>query len=300
MRNLTILIPLDGSKQAELALAYLKALEPLQELRVRLLAVAESDERTSAEEEARREGAIGDYLDDVTERTRANYEMPIDCVRRTGRPYEQILEEARRDEIDLLLMTTHGRTITDPERLGSVADKVIRGASCPTLLIGPHASVPLQIEQITLPLDGSALAAEALPVAQALAGKLGSRIRLVEAVEHPPNDIDSVGSMTANVADALDASGSIYLEEAKAALQTGAPVETAVLAGPAAEALLTDLHEHRPDLLIMNSHGRTGFIRWALGSVTDRMIRGPVPVLVLRPQAEMGRRASSLTGTTAE
>jgi nucleotide-binding universal stress UspA family protein len=295
MANLTILVPLDGSKQAELALAYLTALRPLENLHVRLLSVAPSDESTSAEEEARREALAADYLDNVEERTRANYDITLDCVRRTGRPHEEILEETRRDDVDLLLMSTHGHTITDPERLGSVADKVIRGAACPTLLIGSHALVPLQIEQITVPLDGSDLAAEALPVARALAEKLGSKVRLVQAVEHPPYDIESVGtwlgSLGADVIESLNLTASLYLTEAKRELESSVPVETEVLTGPPTVALMSDLQEHPPDLLVMGSHGRTGIIRWALGSVTDRMIRGPVPVLVLRPLAESERRS---------
>jgi nucleotide-binding universal stress UspA family protein len=67
-----------------------------------------------------------------------------------------------------------------------------------------------------------------------------------------------------------------------------------VLSGPPARALLTDLKENRPDLVIMTSHGRTGFIRWALGSVTDRVIRGDVPVLVLRPVDSTGSRLDPL------
>ena len=295
MSDLTVLVPLDGSKQAELALAFLAALKPLPNLRVRLLTVAESDSSIDPAEETRREKLAREYLDGVTERTRANAGLPIDCVYRTGKAHEEILEEARRDDVNLVLMTSHGRTITDPERLGSVADKVVRGASCPTLLVGPRASVPLQIEQITVPLDGSSLAAEALPVARSLAERLASRLRLVRAVEQPPVDVDAIGSLAADVIESVGLTASLYLSEAKLELETSAPVETAVLYGLPTEALLTDVTEHRPDLLVMTSHGHTGFIRWALGSVTDRMIRGPVPVLVLRPQQEAGERLKPLS-----
>ena len=213
-------------------------------------------------------------------------------MRRTGKPHEEILEEAGRGDIDLILMTTHGRTITEPDRLGSIADKVIRGASCSTLVIGSHASVPLRIDLITVPLDGSPLAAEALPVARALAEKLGCKLRLVEAVNHVPYEFDSVASLGTEALEALNLSSSRYLESVRRELDTSAPVETAVLEGPPVAALMADLNEHRPDLVVMSSHGHTGFIRWALGSVTDRMIRGPVPVLVLRPRAESDRPSS--------
>jgi nucleotide-binding universal stress UspA family protein len=295
MSDLTILVPLDGSKQAELALSFLMALKPLGGLRVRLLTVAESDSGVPPEEESRRESMAREYLDGATERTKANFGVPVECVYRTGKAYEEILEEARREEVNLLIMTTHGRSITDPERLGSVVDKVVRGASCPTLLIGPRASVPLQVERITVPLDGSALAAEALPVARSLAERLGGRIRLVRAVNVQPADPDVLGSFAADLLESTELTASLYLSEARLELETSVAVETALLSGPPAEALLTDVKENRPDLLIMTTHGHTGFIRWALGSVTDRMVRGPVPVLVLRPQDESGPRLEPLT-----
>jgi nucleotide-binding universal stress UspA family protein len=103
-------------------------------------------------------------------------------------------------------------------------------------------------------------------------------------------DSDSIGGMPADVIDFAEQAASLYLSEAKLRLETQQPVEIAVLSGQPSQALLTDLKEHRPDLVIMTSHGHTGFVRWALGSVTDRLIRGPVPVLVLRPVAEAGQR----------
>lgn len=295
MSELTILIPLDGSKPAELALAFLRALEPLGEARVRLLSVAESDRSLPVEEENRRERLTGQYLDGVKARIDSSEGLSVECVRRTGTPYVEILDEADSQDVNLILMTTHGRTASEPERLGGVADKVVRGASCPTLLVGPHASVPLQIQRITVPLDGSGLAAEALPVAKALAERLSCGLRLVRAVHYPPIDPDSVGGLAADVIGSMERVAELYLSEAKLELETDRPVETAVLSGPPVEALMSDVREHPPELVVMTSHGHTGFIRWALGSVTDRLIRGPVPVLVLRPFDEVGDRLKPLT-----
>jgi nucleotide-binding universal stress UspA family protein len=296
MSDLTILVPLDGSKPAEQALLFLTALSALKDLRVRLLSVAESDADVSGEEETAREQSAADYLNAVAERLRAKFGFPVESVRRTGRPYAEILEEASDQDVNLILMTTHGRTSGEDERLGSVADKVVRGAACPTLLVGPHAAVPLQVEQVTVALDGSALAAEALPVARALAQRLNARLRLVRAVQYPlAVNSDSIGSLAADVVESLERTAALYLSEAKLELETSLPVDTAVLTGRPAEALLADVKEHPPSLLVMTSHGHTGFIKWALGSVTDRMIRGPVPVLMLRPEHEVGDRLKPLT-----
>jgi len=293
MSELTILVPLDGSKSAEQALLFLTSLSRLRDLRIRILSVAESDENVSVENA--REHLLADYLDEVTRKLEASFNSPIEKILRTGKPYVEILEEAADQDVNLILMTTHGRTAGEGDQLGGAADKVVRGATCPTLLVGPHASVPLQIERITAPLDGSQLAAEALPVARSLAQRLHSQIRLIRSVEYPlAVESDSIGSLATDVVESLELTASLYLSEAKLELEADVPVETAVLRGHPAQALLTDVKENPPDLLVMTSHGHTGFIKWALGSVTDRLIRGPVPVLVLRPEHEVGDRLKPL------
>ena len=61
-----------------------------------------------------------------------------------------------------------------------------------------------------------------------------------------------------------------------------------------AEAALGYGHKDRKpvELVVMTSHGRHGLARWTLGSVADRMLHGPAPVLVLHPG--QGAEASSL------
>ncbi|HLG10801.1 MAG TPA: universal stress protein [Dehalococcoidia bacterium] len=291
MAEFTVLIPLDGSKASELPIAFIAALKPLENLRVRLLSVcatADNEEELLKASEA--------YIDEVCRRTEAQYGMPVDGVCRTGEPQVEVLEEARRPDVNLLLMSTHGRTLSeDPERIGGVADKVIRGAPCPVLVVGPHASVPLQIEAITVPLDGSALAAEALPAVKRLAERLGARIRLVQVIAAPASqDADAIGSLAADVVESQALTASLYLSEAKLELETTQLVETDVLYGLPGPALVEDLRENPPNLVIMTSHGRTGFVRWTLGSVTDRLIRSNVPVLVLQPLKEVGDRLKPL------
>jgi nucleotide-binding universal stress UspA family protein len=60
-----------------------------------------------------------------------------------------------------------------------------------------------------------------------------------------------------------------------------------------AEVLLREIKESATDLVVMTSHGRGGFMRWVLGSVTDRVIRGSAPVLVIRPGGAIACSASS-------
>ncbi|MEQ8634752.1 universal stress protein [Gimesia maris] len=54
-----------------------------------------------------------------------------------GNPFVDILKYAKREEIDLIVVGTHGRSFTAHLLLGSVAEKVVRKASCPVLTVRP-------------------------------------------------------------------------------------------------------------------------------------------------------------------
>jgi nucleotide-binding universal stress UspA family protein len=64
----------------------------------------------------------------------------------------------------------------------------------------------------------------------------------------------------------------------------GIPTITAVESGYPAETILSYASDHKADLIIMSSHGRTGVSRWVMGSVADRVMRNsPVPILLVTP-----------------
>jgi nucleotide-binding universal stress UspA family protein len=87
--------------------------------------------------------------------------------------------------------------------------------------------------------------------------------------------------------EAALAEASSYLAVlAKSAAFEGVEVATEVLPGAPAEQVLAAVEPHRVDLIVMCSHGQTGFTRWAMGSITRRVVHhSPVPVLVLREKS---------------
>ena len=60
---------------------------------------------------------------------------PIELLVSVGAPYEQILQAATDQHVDLIIMGTHGRTGLSHTLLGSVAERVLRLASCPVLTV---------------------------------------------------------------------------------------------------------------------------------------------------------------------
>jgi nucleotide-binding universal stress UspA family protein len=67
----------------------------------------------------------------------------VEAVRSPGRPEQEIVELARRDRFDLLVLGTHGRTGLGHYILGSVAEEVVRHAPCPVLTVGSEAAATL-------------------------------------------------------------------------------------------------------------------------------------------------------------
>jgi nucleotide-binding universal stress UspA family protein len=137
------------------------------------------------------------------------------------------------------------------------------------------------ITRILVPLDGSALAESVLPVAAQLTRTLQGTLILLRVYDVPPSDV------SLRVIEAEAEQAQTYLSGvARRPEMAGLQVETKTLGGAAALNILDAVQEEQADLLVMSSHGRSGFKRWVLGSVAEHVIRhAPVPVFLLhRPR----------------
>jgi nucleotide-binding universal stress UspA family protein len=149
---------------------------------------------------------------------------------------------------------------------------------------------------ILVPLDGSALSEQALPMAQHLARSSDTSLHLLqvislrselEALRGSVSESVTVLEMAQDAArrlrEAQTARGKAYLEGLAVQLQqAGMHVTTALREGAADENIVAYAKEHEIDLIVMSTHGHSGFKRFLLGSVTDRVIRaGQTPVLVV-------------------
>jgi nucleotide-binding universal stress UspA family protein len=297
MTDYSVLVPLDGSRAAEQALAYLDALRSLGESRVLLLSVVDEAEDyrglSGSEAVDREANMLSTYLREVSSDVQKHLGVTVETKVLRGSPAGRILDEARSLSPDLLVISTHGRTGIGRWRLGSVADKVIRGATCNTLVVGPKttelnswldARIMPPFTAVLVPLDGSALAERALPVARSFVESFGSDLHLVRVVPIPiAADGFGTEAYSADLLDAMVSAARTYLATTAGGIKDGAGVTTDVLIGGAAFRLEDYIKEKGIDLVILTSHGRGGLIRSALGSVTDRLIGGLAPVLVVRP-----------------
>jgi nucleotide-binding universal stress UspA family protein len=302
MAGLKALIPLDGTKLSESAFELLPLLKTMGFDSIRLVSVWESAWEES--ESGRKEEDFGE----ATQKGRAYLEAYLkqlagivtaagfqpETVVRTGRAAEEVIDAAQ--GVDLVLIATHGRTGISRWWLGSVADKVVREVECPVLLIGPNVQqdlTPSRYQRILLPLDGSEQAEEALPLAVWLSRLTNSEIDVVRCMSLTPVAYDpSMSIYSADLIDSLEEAVEDYLAGVKAKLP-GVRAATHMKVGGAGELLTEHLEERPANLVVMTSHGRSGVRRVALGSVTDRLLHGPAPVLVVRPGGGLLQAAKS-------
>jgi nucleotide-binding universal stress UspA family protein len=245
-----------------------------------------------AEVAAKGEAAVNAYLTKQAERVKA-MGFETSAAVRVGKAADETLKLALERDVDLIAIATHGRDGLDRFRLGSVADKIIRNASCPTLVIGPNVRselAPYDVKRILVPLDGSGLAEEALSVASWIARQEKAEIDLVRVVSITPVSYDeSMGFYSMDLLTAMEDAARTYLERMAEGLKP-VPTQTSLLVGSAGEQILEYMKERPADLVVLASRGRAGLLRAALGSVADRMLHGPCPVLILRPEEEVKSR----------
>jgi nucleotide-binding universal stress UspA family protein len=286
-----ILVPLDGSLFAEQALPLAAVIAARQGGEIVLLtAVSAGDRwggRPPAQWHTEEQAAAGAYLQTVAEglrdkgaraRTRVDWQEAADAIS----------SAAEQEAAGFIVMTTHGRSGLSRWVLGSVADKVLRTASTPLILIRPVTDTPppKTLHRITVALDGSKLAEAAIPEAERLARTMGASLLLVRAVVPAALVYGAEG-----VPGALPVLGEVenqarrYLERTAARLRKKRNVEVSldVSVGAAAEVILEASRRNQSDLISITTHGRSGLERVVFGSVADAVVRhSELPVLVIR------------------
>ena len=205
-----------------------------------------------------------------------------------GVPFDEIAKTAKAWDADLIVIATHGYTGLQHVLLGSTAERVVRHAPCPVLVVrgrvkhGTKAAFsPDKVRSILVPVDFSKPSLEALPHALALAQQQNAQLTLIHVIEpfHPDMRIDTTQSQRdARVAahgrlgKLADATRRIWPRTGRE-LRAGAPVTTITALAQRTNA----------DLIVMGTHGRTGVKRGLIGSVAERVVRhAPCSVLVVR------------------
>jgi nucleotide-binding universal stress UspA family protein len=193
------------------------------------------------------------------------------------------------------VMSSHGYSGLARWLLGSVAEKVLRGADCPVLVV--RSIMP--ITRILITLDGSPLSAHVLEPAMQIARRTLADVTLLRAL--PPLDPYELQAMDAHEAglgqrlrEELRDQAQTYLwSAAEPYARQGMTIHTVVEYGEAAQTIMDYAERAEIDLIAMATHGRTGLRRWRYGSVTEKVLRatGRSMLVVRPPDAELSGEA---------
>lgn len=207
----------------------------------------------------------------------------VETVVVTGSPADAIVHYAEDNNIDLIVMSSHGRTGSSRWVYGSVAEKVMHHAPCATAIIRAHVAVEMfQNHKLLVPLDGSELAERALAPALALAGAVQAHIVLLRVVAGREPLAESMTPVGERIEEALTAAGAQERAEAEAYLQRIYGVsdnqhlffDVQSTDGDVADAIVSYADAQHVDVIVMSSHGRSGIGRWLHGSVAEKVLRG--------------------------
>jgi nucleotide-binding universal stress UspA family protein len=294
----TILLPLDGSPLAHQALPYAAGLARQSGARIILVRAAEAHTLLDVDIADAQLGVLSRAEHDLEAAAAQLHEERIQCEAHVyyDAPVPAILDSARRHHADLIVLSTHGRSGLGRVIYGSVADDVLRHAEVPVLLIPPtidHAWPADRALTILVPLDGSALAEDALRSAERLATLPGARLHLLRVIEPARYPLAGEGYVYVPFDDEAErADAQAYLDEQIARLaRGGVPATSQVVMGMPISVIPRVAAECGADVIAMATHGRGGLARLVLGSVaTGTLQRTHVPVLLTRPSG-LGRPA---------
>jgi nucleotide-binding universal stress UspA family protein len=290
----SILVPLDGSKLAEVVIPHAVAFANAFNANLKLLRVIEppSDADTQPVnplnwEISKREAET--YLEEIG-RQLHKIGLKVNYAILEGSPANQIVEYVDNQEVDLIILSSHGRSGLTRWNISSVTRKIIQNAKRSTMVVRAFGSPETSPEdfhyrRLLVPLDGSVRSEYVIPIANLLAKKQGAEMVLVHVVYKPEmprrtplsdEDIQLIDRfIERNRQEAAR-----YLEQVEC--PESVDCQTRLIISENVENSLHDLVEDEQiDLVIMSAHGYSGNRRQPFGNVTTNFIEYGISSLLI-------------------
>jgi nucleotide-binding universal stress UspA family protein len=294
-----ILVPLDGSALAECVLPHVIALVNHSGAEVTLLHVLEQN---SPPDQVRpvdpltwriRQTEAKTYLEEVGRRLQeAKLTGSLETVLLEGQVTESIIELAHERQVDLIALSSHGRSGLSRWNVSSVAQKIILRSGLSIFMARAYqAPQPelggLNYRRILIPLDGSQRAEYVLPLLRALSQEHQAEILLTHVVALPemprrvpltPKEQElSQGLVKLNEEEITH-----YFDQLKSRLPSN--IQTRIVISDSVISTLHHLVEDElADLVVLNAHGYSGTRKYPYGSIGLSFITyGSTPLLILQ------------------
>jgi len=306
-----ILAPLDGSPLADRILPHVAAIAQIDGSPITLLRVLETDGVQSTAVDplawtfAKAEAQA--HLHEAAKQL-AQLGLASDSVLLEDGAAQRIVEYTQKHNVDLIVLSSHGRSGLSNWNISSVAQKVIHRAGVSILLVrsmrmpspddapaGDAAQI-VQYHRILAPLDGSQRAESVLPMASALAERHSADLLVVHVVARPEM-IQRVplGPEDAALTERVVARNALEAERYLAQLPSRLPAKThtRVLIGDSVTQALHDLvKQEQVDLVVLSAHGHSCYSQWPYSALVNSFITyGATSLLILQdlPRNEISR-----------
>jgi nucleotide-binding universal stress UspA family protein len=282
-RNMLVL--LDGSQLAEVVFKYAQELSARLNLDLELLHVCAPGEAEQLPMRRAYMEHMAEVMCSGAEQIRYSIsdESVASCIRARGTvvvgyPAEEILKYVDANDVDLILMSTHGHSgIKEWDDVGGVASKVLHASNVPVWLVPAElrdeiVSDTLPQRTLVVPLSGSKMAEAAIPHALNVARQRGaeSEIVLLGVL-----DLGNIVVSRAQLREREEAQAKLkrYLEGiADLVRAEGFAARTEVLVGEPVASIIEFLRTNPPQLICMATRGKTGLSKFVFGSVTENVI----------------------------
>ena len=292
-----ILVPLDGTSEAAVALMPARTVAKATGAAVTLVTVIDTE--ASAADHTRATAQL-----EGTEAELSAEGLQVDSLVRRGEPAAEIVGATIEQGVDLVTMATHGRSGLVRAILGSVAQRVVGMSPVPVLLLRPGGHAMTRLDVVLVAVDGSPGGALAVAAAVPLARAANARVILL--------DVAVPFAAYLSMAGAGSNGGMFYFDPAwddeasesakryvsgmadrlqKLGVQAEGMTATGSVLTPStsvAEAIMQTANDVGADLIVMSTHALTGPARTLLGSVADAVVRSSHRAVLLprRPRSE--------------
>jgi len=272
-----ILVPIDGSDLAELALPYARELASAFNSELILLYVGEP-----ADDEHLHMHQL--YLEKLAGQMKKQLKK-VSPVVISGKPAEEIVKYTEKNDIRLIIMASRGSS--------GIASKVIDATGVPLLLIKESkrrrkTKEKHLISRILLPLDGSEAGEAAITRVKELKSRLESEVILLDVVPKGRH-LRTVGGLDYILypepeMETFRAEAKTYLDKVYKRLQRGkGELKVEIRSGEVAKEILNYAKKKRASLIAISTHGHSGMTKWVFGSTAQKVMQdSPIPVLVVK------------------
>lgn len=211
-----------------------------------------------------------------------------------GIPSERIVAVAGTLKADLVVVGSHGHSGLEHVLLGSTAERVVKGASCPVLTVrplhlsrnemSPRASTDtVRMRHILLATDLSESSLPAVDCALQMGRKFHASVTILHVMEWRSLGVSFSMSAFAGWEKLRESIETRLLDMTERFKAEGSTARCLIKEGSPADVILEVAQEQACDMIVMGTHGRRGVSRLLLGSVAEAVLRrADCPVLTVK------------------